>query len=66
MSRKRAEKQGTFLINIIEQKNSTWQGTVTWAEKQTKQFFKSELELIRLIDQALAESIETKGGSHEK
>lgn len=56
-------KRGTFLLNIYNRQNATWQGTVTWIDKNEKQQFRSALELIKLIESALDEA---EGGSHEK
>lgn len=57
------KKRGTFLLNIYNRQNATWQGTVTWVDKNEKQRFRSALELIKLIESALDEA---EGGSHEK
>lgn len=45
----------TFVVQIIDAQNATWQGTVTWAESRKTQPFRSALELIKLIDSALKE-----------
>lgn len=46
-------EQGTFIIKILDKQNSTWQGSVTWVEKQKTQNFRSALELIKMIDGVL-------------
>ena len=43
----------SFIVNIQNQQNSTWQGTVTWVDEDRTQSFRSVLELIRLIDSTL-------------
>ena len=48
-------EQGTFKVKILNQQNSTWQGTITWVEEQRVQNFRSALELLKLIDGALEE-----------
>ena len=55
-----------FLLNIQDQQNATWQGSVTWIERQQRQNFRSALELIKLIESALEENEKDGGGSHEK
>lgn len=55
--------RGTFLIDIYNRQNATWQGTVTWVNRNEKQHFRSALELIKLIDSALEKA---EGGSHEE
>lgn len=47
------KKNGTFVVHIKCCENATWQGEVTWAEKNKKESFRSALELLRLIDGAL-------------
>ncbi len=51
----------TFVIQVIDTQNSTWQGVVTWAGGQKKQPFRSALELLRLIDSSLESSPEQTG-----
>lgn len=57
---------GTFILKILNRKNSTWQGSVTWVEEQKTQNFRSALELLKLIDGALDEKQEIEGGNHEE
>ena len=49
-------KLGTFCIQIQYRNNATWQGTVTWIEKNNKEFFRSALELFFLIDSVTGSS----------
>lgn len=46
---------GTFIVKILHNQNATWQGSVTWAEKNKQQYFRSFLELVKMIDGALDE-----------
>lgn len=46
-------QKGTFLLNVKYRQNSTWQGSVTWVDEQREQYFRSALELLKLIDGAL-------------
>ncbi len=50
---KRGEK-ATFVIQVQFRQNSTWQGTITWTEQKKIQHFRSTLEMIKLMDSALA------------
>lgn len=45
----------TFVIEVIDQQNASWQGSVNWINTGKKENFRSALELIRLIDSALEE-----------
>ena len=48
----------TFEVTVKFQQNSTWQGQIFWAEKNIKQNFRSVLEMLRLMDEALGEGSE--------
>ena len=43
----------TFQISVCFQRNSTWQGTILWMEKNETQNFRSMLEMLKLMDEAL-------------
>ena len=43
----------TFSIRILFRQNASWQGSITWLEGRQEQSFRSVLELILLIDNAL-------------
>lgn len=43
----------TFVVQVINCQNATWQGTVTLTDKGQRQSFRSALELIKLLDSAL-------------
>ena len=46
----------TFVVQILNTQNASWQGTVTWTDGKRRESFRSELELIKLIDSAAEES----------
>ena len=48
--------KGTFEISVKFMQNSTWQGQIHWIEKNQKQSFRSALEMLKLMDEALANS----------
>ena len=50
-------KKETFIIHIVSQENSTWQGQDTWLNDNRTSSFRSHLELIKLMD----EVVETGG-----
>ncbi|MBP3199349.1 MAG: hypothetical protein J6N21_20450 [Butyrivibrio sp.] len=45
--------KGTFLIRVSSKENGTWQGNVLWADENRKEHFRSGLELLNMIDEAL-------------
>ena len=63
------KKEETFVIRIHDCQNSTWQGSILWAERQERKCFRSTLEMISLIEEAVQldrgnQALE--GGYHEK
>ena len=48
----RGEK-ATFLIHVKFRQNTSWQGQVLWAERKKKVYFRSVLELLKLVGTAL-------------
>lgn len=56
MERMKGEK-ATFVVRIQYRQNATWQGQVTWAEKNKTMNFRSALELLKLIDSTAADGI---------
>ncbi len=58
-------KKETFIIHIVSQENSTWQGQVTWLNDKRTSSFRSLLELIKLMDEAVAIG-ENDGGEYRQ
>lgn len=46
-------EKATFLIQILFHENASWQGTVQWFEGKKEENFRSELELIFLMNDAV-------------
>ena len=44
---------GTFVVKIEHCCNETWQGEVVWAEENRREKFRSALELMKLMDEAM-------------
>lgn len=62
MQRKPQEENGkvaTFHVRVIFRKNASWQGIVCWVDGEKKENFRSVLELLMLMDEAM-ESGKTK------
>lgn len=45
---------GTFLLHVQYRQNATWQGQIMWKERGKTLEFRSALELLVLLDNALA------------
>jgi len=50
----------TFEVRVRFMRNATWQGDILWAEKNKKQYFRSFLEMTRLMDEAVSDSFESQ------
>ena len=60
MSRETSAEKATFVVHVEFRRNSTWQGTIQWVNEGKQQSFRSTLEMIRLIDEALDDGAEAK------
>ena len=49
----KGKNKGTFIIKVEESQRGTWQGKVVWAEAETTEHFRSALELLQLVDEAI-------------
>lgn len=58
-------EEGTFIVQIKYRQNATWQGQVVWAEQNRKEYFRSALELLRLIDGAMSAGAEGFAGGQQ-
>jgi len=50
--------KATFLVQILFRQNASWQGSVLWVERKIEESFRSVLELLLLIDNALSSTPE--------
>lgn len=48
-----AGEAGTFIVHVKFRQNASWQGSVQWVEGKRTQNFRSTLELMKLMDEAL-------------
>ena len=53
--RTQAKGEATFVIHVQFRQNATWQGTIQWVDEKKEQHFRSTLEMLRLLDDALAD-----------
>ena len=51
-------QRATFAVRVLFRQNASWQGTVLWVDRDMESQFRSALELIGLIDNALSVSLE--------
>ncbi len=46
---------GTFIIRVQHRQNSSWQGRITWVEQDKTLYFRSVWEMMKLIEEAMAD-----------
>lgn len=56
---------GTFIIRVQHRQNSSWQGRITWMEKNKTVYFRSIWEMIKLVASALDTVSEPEEGPEE-
>lgn len=49
------QEKPTFIIRVQYRQNASWQGSVQWVERGMKRNFRSTLELIKLMDEAISD-----------
>ena len=54
------KKKGTFIVKVENSHDSSWKGKVTWADEEVTETFRSPLELIKHIDEALNATSESE------
>lgn len=47
---------GSFIVRVQHRQNSSWQGTLTWMERDKTVHFRSIWEMIKLVESALNEN----------
>ena len=52
-------------MHVISQENATWQGQVTWLDEKETKSFRSLLELIKLMDEAIQPGQESQPAGNE-
>ena len=60
----RKKTGGTFIVRVESRERASWQGQVIWTDQNRKQYFRSSLELLRLMEDAMnAEEEDNVGGA---
>ena len=52
------KKKQTFIIEVVDTQDSTWQGKVSWVNGKKEQAFRSVMELLRLVDSVVGDEKE--------
>ncbi len=48
------KSSSTFIVKVLNQQNDSWQGSVTWADTNETQYFRSALELLHMMNDAIS------------
>ena len=49
------KNKGTFIVKVDGCERGTWHGKVVWAEENRSEHFRSTLELLKMIDDAIGQ-----------
>ena len=58
-------KTASFVVEVLDTRNHTWQSRIYWANKERTENFRSALELMQLISSAVAEGQEAEADEEE-
>ena len=47
-------KTANFILKVVFRQNASWQGSLSWLNQNKEESFRSVLELLKLIDNALS------------
>jgi hypothetical protein len=50
------KEKNTFIVKLDNRQRDTWQGEIVWADENRSERFRSALELIKLMDEAMNKS----------
>jgi len=53
----------SFEVKVCFMQNATWQGKIQWIEQKQNQTFRSALEMLTLMDEALSEKEHAEGST---
>lgn len=59
--RQASGNRATFVVQVQFRQNATWQGSIVWLEQEKSQRFRSALEMLKLIDEAVSTENEQTG-----
>ena len=48
--------KSTFIVKIDNRQKETWQGEIVWADENKRRRFRSCLEMLKLMDEAVQNS----------
>ena len=56
MSENEKPIHASFVVHVKYRQNATWQGSITWTDKNVTRNFRSAFEMLKLMDDAVQES----------
>ncbi len=54
MLKKDIPQKNTFIVRVENRQNGTWQGKIIWADENRTEHFRSMLEMLKLMEEAMA------------
>jgi hypothetical protein len=59
------KEKNTFIVKLDNRQRDTWQGEIVWADENRTERFRSALELIKLMDEAMNKSAAASDSDQE-
>ena len=59
------KSKNTFIVKLDSLQRDTWQGEIVWADENRTERFRSALELIKLMDEAMNKSAAASDSDQE-
>ncbi len=53
MIKKDVPQKNTFIVKVDNRQNGTWQGKIVWADENRTEHFRSVLEMLKLMEEAM-------------
>ena len=53
MNKRDNPQNNTFIVRVENQQNGTWQGKIIWADEKRTEYFRSMLEMLKLMEEAM-------------
>ena len=54
MIKREMPNKNTFVVRVENRQNGTWQGKIVWADENRTEHFRSMLEMLKLMEEAMA------------
>ena len=54
MAKNNLKQNNTFIVKVDNRQNNSWQGRIIWADENKTTHFRSMLEMLKLMEEAMS------------